>query len=49
MCDRPVMATIVASKAMGATTAEKLCYATSGDTSGSKGEVVGYASFSMKR
>ncbi len=45
----PVMATIVASKAMGATTAEKLCYATSGDTSGSKGEVVGYASFSMKR
>jgi AmmeMemoRadiSam system protein B len=45
----PVMAAMTASKAMGATFAERLCYATSGDTSGSKGEVVGYGSFSMKR
>jgi len=44
----PVMATMTAAKAMGARTAEKLCYATSGDTSGSKGEVVGYGSFAMK-
>lgn len=45
----PVMAAITASRAMGAKVAEKLCYATSGDTSGSRGEVVGYGSFSMKR
>lgn len=45
----PVMAAMTASIALGATAAEKLCYATSGDTSGSKGEVVGYGSFAMKR
>jgi AmmeMemoRadiSam system protein B len=45
----PVMAAMTAAKAMGATISEKLCYATSGDTSGSKGEVVGYGSFTMTR
>jgi AmmeMemoRadiSam system protein B len=44
----PVMAAMTAAKAMGATISEKLCYATSGDTSGSRGEVVGYGSFVMK-
>lgn len=45
----PVMAAMTAAMGLGATTAERLCYATSGDTSGSKGEVVGYGSFAMKR
>jgi AmmeMemoRadiSam system protein B len=45
----PVMAAMTAARAMGATASEKLCYATSGDTSGTKGDVVGYGSFVMKR
>lgn len=45
----PVMAAMTAAIAMGATASERLCYATSGDTSGSKGEVVGYGSFVLKR
>jgi AmmeMemoRadiSam system protein B len=44
----PVMAAMTAARAMGATSSEKLCYATSGDTSGTKGDVVGYGSFIMK-
>jgi hypothetical protein len=45
----PVMAVMTAARAIGATSSEKLCYATSGDTSGTRGEVVGYGSFVMKR
>jgi len=45
----PVMAAITASSKLGAKTCRKLCYATSGDTSGSKAEVVGYGSFMMSR
>lgn len=40
----PVTATMVASKKMGATEAQILKYATSGDTSGDYSSVVGYAS-----
>jgi len=40
----PVTATIEASRNMGAQTANILQYATSGDTGGDKGSVVGYAS-----
>ncbi|MBC7112647.1 MAG: AmmeMemoRadiSam system protein B [Candidatus Methanomethyliales bacterium] len=43
----PVMATIVAAKRLGAKECRKLCYATSGDTCGSKDEVVGYGSYIM--
>lgn len=43
----PVMATMVASQGLGAKCCKKLCYATSGDTSGTKAEVVGYGSFVM--
>lgn len=43
----PVMATIIASAQLGARSAKKLCYATSGDTSGPKAEVVGYGSFAF--
>ena len=45
----PVMATMVASQGLGAKACRKLCYATSGDTSGTKNEVVGYGSFAMTR
>jgi hypothetical protein len=44
----PVMTAIIASKELGAVTCTKLCYATSGDTSGPKNEVVGYGSFIMR-
>jgi AmmeMemoRadiSam system protein B len=44
----PVMTAITASKELGAATCTKLCYATSGDTSGPKNEVVGYGSFIMR-
>lgn len=44
----PVMAALTAARGLGAKTTEKLCYATSGDTSGGRGEVVGYGSFVMK-
>lgn len=44
----PVMAVMSASLALGADRCRKLCYATSGDTSGPKGEVVGYGSFSIE-
>ncbi|MEM2128549.1 MAG: AmmeMemoRadiSam system protein B [Candidatus Methanomethylicaceae archaeon] len=45
----PVMTAIVAAKRLGANTCKKLCYATSGDTCGSKDEVVGYGSYMMLR
>jgi len=45
----PVMTAIEAAKGLGASCCEKLCYATSGDTSGSKTQVVGYGSFIMKK
>ncbi|MBC7120725.1 MAG: AmmeMemoRadiSam system protein B [Candidatus Methanosuratus sp.] len=44
----PVMAVMTASLALGAKGCRKLCYATSGDTSGPKGDVVGYGSFSIE-
>lgn len=44
----PVMAILTASLALGAGRCRKLCYATSGDTSGPKGDVVGYGSFSIE-
>jgi len=44
----PVATAIVASLKLGASSCTKLCYATSGDTSGPKNEVVGYGSFVMK-
>lgn len=44
----PVMTAIITSKELGAATCTKLCYATSGDTSGPKNEVVGYGSFIMR-
>ncbi len=40
----PVAAVMIASKGLGATHAERLCYGTSGETGGSKDSVVGYAS-----
>lgn len=40
----PVAATIAACRQMGATGAELLCYATSGEMGGDYGQVVGYAS-----
>jgi AmmeMemoRadiSam system protein B len=45
----PVMAAIAASLELGAKSCRKLCYATSGDTSGDKAEVVGYGSFCISR
>ena len=45
----PVMSAIVAAQELGAKSCKRLCYATSGDTSGSRGEVVGYGSFIMTR
>ncbi len=44
----PVMAVMTASLSLGADRCRKLCYATSGDTSGPKGDVVGYGSFSIE-
>ncbi|MEN3006372.1 MAG: AmmeMemoRadiSam system protein B [Candidatus Methanosuratincola petrocarbonis] len=44
----PVMAIMTASLTLGADRCRKLCYATSGDTSGPKGDVVGYGSFSIE-
>lgn len=44
----PVMAAMTAAIAMGAKSCEKLCYATSGDTSGDKEHVVGYGSFIIR-
>lgn len=44
----PVMAVLSASLALGARSCRKLCYATSGDTSGTKSEVVGYGSFAIE-
>jgi AmmeMemoRadiSam system protein B len=41
----PVMTILEASKNLGARECKRLCYATSGDTSGPKNEVVGYGSF----
>jgi AmmeMemoRadiSam system protein B len=43
----PVMTTIIAAQELGAKSCKRLCYATSGDTSGSQAEVVGYGSFIM--
>ncbi len=45
----PVMAAMTAAISMGAGSCERLCYATSGDTSGDKSSVVGYGSFVMRR
>ncbi len=45
----PVMAALAAALSMGAESCERLCYATSGDTSGDRGSVVGYGSFVMRR
>ena len=45
----PVMTVITASLGLGAKNCKKLCYATSGDTSGTKTEVVGYGSFMITR
>lgn len=45
----PVAAMLEAARRMGATSARLLKYATSGDTSGFKGEVVGYASIGVFR
>lgn len=45
----PVMTTIIAAKELGAKECKRLCYATSGDTSGPKYEVVGYGSYVMIR
>ncbi len=44
----PVMAAMTAALLMGAKSCERLCYATSGDTSGDRGSVVGYGSFMMR-
>ena len=43
----PVAALIVAAKNLGAAKAELLCYKTSGDITGDKSAVVGYASVSF--
>jgi len=45
----PVMAAIVAAKAMGATTGRLLKYATSGNITGDFSSVVGYASLALSR
>jgi len=45
----PVMTTIVAAKELGTSECKRLCYATSGDTSGYKNEVVGYGCYIMIR
>jgi AmmeMemoRadiSam system protein B len=45
----PVMAMIVAAKALGAKNAELLCYKTSGDVVGDYSAVVGYASVSLTK
>jgi len=45
----PVASAIVAAKEMGATRADLLKYATSGDTSGDYSQVVGYGSIVIKR
>lgn len=45
----PVMTAIIAAKGLGATACKRLCYSTSGDTCGSKEEVVGYGSYIMTR
>jgi len=45
----PVMAAVVAAKKLGATKAELLKYATSGDVSGDTSQVVGYASVVLTR
>lgn len=45
----PVMATMIAAKELGASECKRLCYATSGDTSGYKHEVVGYGCYMMIR
>lgn len=44
----PVMAVMAASLELRADRCRKLCYATSGDTSGPKGDVVGYGAFSIE-
>ena len=45
----PIIATMIAAEKMGANRAELLKYATSGDTSGDKGRVVGYAAVAFTR
>lgn len=45
----PVSAVIIASKILGASKAELLKYATSGDVTGDQSQVVGYASFTITR
>jgi len=45
----PVSATLVASKALGASRGEHLCYHTSGDITGDRGQVVGYCSIALTR
>jgi AmmeMemoRadiSam system protein B len=45
----PVSAAIVASKRLGAEKAEILSYHTSGDITGDRGAVVGYASMKITR
>lgn len=45
----PVMTAIIVARELGATSCNRLCYATSGDTCGSRDEVVGYASYIMTR
>ena len=45
----PIAALIVAAKGLGATTADLLCYKTSGDTTGDYSSVVGYAAVSFKK
>ncbi|MGQ9759125.1 MAG: AmmeMemoRadiSam system protein B [Candidatus Methanomethylicaceae archaeon] len=45
----PVMTALIAAREIGATSCKRLCYATSGDTCGSKDEVVGYGSYIIIR
>jgi AmmeMemoRadiSam system protein B len=45
----PVMASIVASKELGAKNADLLCYKTSGDVLGDRSAVVGYASMAFSK
>jgi AmmeMemoRadiSam system protein B len=45
----PIAALITYAKALGATKAEVLCHKTSGDVTGDKSSVVGYAAVSIKK
>jgi AmmeMemoRadiSam system protein B len=50
MCAAPAVAAMLfAAKALGATRAERIAYATSGDATGDKSSVVGYAAAAVRR